>query len=419
MEKRAIPFELQYFAELNTQVTTAPGLAPEMKTYYEKRLIELAGANLVHMQFADKYPIPRGSGKTIEFRKFTPLKKALVPLTEATVPTGNSLSVEYLTTTVKQYGDYISQSDLLELTSIDNTIVQATRLLGNQAGETMDTVVREEIVGGSNVMFAPKVDAESNETPVSSRYRLDKTAKFTVDTVFTAAADLKSANAPYIDDSYVAVIHPHTERDLLRDKDFIQAVKYGRPEDLYVGEVGRIGNVRFVVSSEAKIFYAKDLTALARNLTVKTANGSPNAVIAVKEAITAGDAAALAGRDVLIDGEQFEIVSAAAGAAGAATITVNTPVAVAADVVLYPGEAAANGLASYATLIFGAGAYGATELEGGGLTHIVKQLGYADELNLRSATGWKCTLAAKRLVEPYMVRVEHCTSFSDRVTAGN
>lgn len=421
MFERLIPMDIQFFADgaLNTQATTTSSLAPEMKTYYEKRLIELATANLVHMQFADKYPIPRGSGKTIEFRKFTPLAKALTPLTEATVPTGNSLTVEYMTATIKQYGDYISQSDLLELTSIDNTIIQATRLLGNQAGETMDTVVREEIVGGSNVMYAPKVASDGTETAVTARYALDKTAKLTVDSVFTAAADLKASNTPYVDDGYVAIIHPHTERDLLRDEDFIEAVKYGRPEDLYIGEVGRIGNVRFVVSSEAKIFYGDNLLGTTRNMTCKSTVAEASTTVAVDEAISAAQALTLVDRDVIIDGVLYTIESATAGEAGLASIVVDTALTQTDGHVIYPGEGGAAGVAAYATMILGAGAYGATELEGGGLQHIVKQLGYADELNLRSATGWKGTLVAKRLVEPYMIRVEHCTSFSDRVTAAN
>lgn len=420
MFERLIPMDIQFFADgaLNTQATTTSSLAPEMKTYYEKRLIELATANLVHMQFADKYPLPRGSGKIIEFRQFTPLAKALTPLTEATVPAGNTMTVTYLTATIAQYGDYISQSDLLEMTAIDNTIVQATRLLGNQAGETMDTVVREVLVGGTNVMYAPKVAADGTETPVTSRCVLDATAKLTVDAVFTAAADLKASNAPYIDDGYVAIIHPHTERDLLRDEDFIEAVKYGRPEDLYVGEVGRIGNVRFVVSSEAKIFYGEDLTAASRTLQIKTAVNN-SVTVPVEEAITSAEALALAGRDVIIGGAIHTIDAATAAAAGSATLTLETAATLADELYIYPGEGAAAGVAAYATMILGAGAYGATELEGGGLQHIVKQLGYADELNLRSATGWKGTLVAKRLVEAYMIRVEHCTSFSGRVTAAN
>ena len=63
--------------------------------------------------------------------------------------------------------------------------------------------------------------------------------------------------------------------------------------------------------------------------------------------------------------------------------------------------------------MLGANAYGITEIQGGGLQHIVKQLGYGDDpLNQRSSCGWKATKAAKRLVEAYMVRVESANSYS-------
>ena len=67
----------------------------------------------------------------------------------------------------------------------------------------------------------------------------------------------------------------------------------------------------------------------------------------------------------------------------------------------------------YATLIIGENAYGTTEISGGGLEHIVKQLGSAgaaDPLNQRGSAGWKATKAAVRLVEPYMVRIETAAS---------
>ena len=48
-----------------------------------------------------------------------------------------------------------------------------------------------------------------------------------------------------------------------------------------------------------------------------------------------------------------------------------------------------------------------TELEGGGLEHIVKQLGYGDDpLNQRASVGWKAIKTAERLCEQYMVRIE-------------
>jgi N4-gp56 family major capsid protein len=82
--------------------------------------------------------------------------------------------------------------------------------------------------------------------------------------------------------------------------------------------------------------------------------------------------------------------------------------------VIYPGEGGANGRDVYSTLILGADAYGVTELEGGGLQHIVKQLGSsgtADPLNQRATAGWKLTKVAERLVEQYMVRIESASTF--------
>ena len=83
--------------------------------------------------------------------------------------------------------------------------------------------------------------------------------------------------------------------------------------------------------------------------------------------------------------------------------------------VIYSGAAGADGRAVYSTLVLGENAYGTTEIEGGGLTHITKQLGSAgsgDPLNQRATVGWKATKAAKRLVEGYMVRIETTSTFN-------
>ena len=85
----------------NTNVTTQTGegqdLSAEMKTYYSNYLIDNAKPELVHDQFAQKHPIPKNGGKTIEFRKYKALQKALTPLTEGVTPNGNKLSVSILT----------------------------------------------------------------------------------------------------------------------------------------------------------------------------------------------------------------------------------------------------------------------------------------------------------------------------------
>ena len=57
-----------------------------------------------------------------------------------------------------------------------------------------------------------------------------------------------------IDGDYVAIVHPYVAYDLMRQEEWIDAHKYADPDKLYNGEIGKLGGVRFVESSEAKIW---------------------------------------------------------------------------------------------------------------------------------------------------------------------
>lgn len=257
--KKFYELDLQLFAEatFDGNSTGTPSLSAEMKTFYDKALLREASANLVHGQFGQKRPIPKNGGKTIEFRKFDSLPKATTPLTEGVAPAGQKLSVTAITAEINQYGDYIKQSDMLELTSVDNTIVEATLLLGNQAGLTLDTIDREVLNGGTNVAYSYKVAADGKKTLPTERAALDATAKLTVSDVKRAHAILKSVNAPKIDGYYVGIIHPMMAFDLTEDPKWMEVEKYASPENMLTGEIGRISGVRFVESTEAKIFTAE------------------------------------------------------------------------------------------------------------------------------------------------------------------
>ena len=240
---------LQLFADLQT----TEGLSAEMKTFYDKTLIDEAGANLVHEQFGQTRPIPANGGKIIEFRKFASLPKAVEPLTEGVTPDGKSLNVTAVTATVKQYGDFITQTDLLELTAVDNTILEATKLLGRQAGVTLDTVVRDVLQSGTNVTYCPKV-VDGVETEITSRSALTEGCQLTVDVVMQVVAKLRAQNAPTINGKYVAIILPYVAYDLMRDPEWVGAHKYADPDKLFAGEIGEIAGVRFVQTTEAKIY---------------------------------------------------------------------------------------------------------------------------------------------------------------------
>ena len=250
MDKSLLKLNLQLFA--TTMTTETGSLSAEMKTFYEKRLLDQAEPLLVHNQFGDKYPIPAGSGKKIEFRKYSALPKALTALTEGVTPAGNSLTVTTVEGTVKQYGDWIQLSDMLQMTAIDNNVVQATKLLSSQAGRTLDTVTREVLAGGTNVIYAPKV-VDGAETEVLSRSTLTPECVLTPFVVMRAAATLEAMNTPKIDGSYVLIIHPYCRETLQESPGWVDVVKYKEGNNTFSGEIGKIGDVRVVTTSEAKV----------------------------------------------------------------------------------------------------------------------------------------------------------------------
>ena len=436
-------FNLQHFAAGNVVHTSngiansntgevasygeAGGLSNEMKTYYSDYLIDMAEPKLVHDQFGQKCTIPKNGGKTIEFRKYDPLPKMTTPLVEGVTPDGQKMELGVVRAEVKQYGGFIELSDILMLAAIDNNLVQATKLLGGQAGRTLDAITREVLCGGTNVQFA--------EGQVASRSLLAGGKEsgnhyLTVDSIRRAVRYIKKMNAETINGSYVGIIHPDTAYDLMSDPKWINVKTYSDPEGIYQGEIGKIENVRFVESSEAKVIHAEDLCKESRNLTVssystlssegKATHGEGTLYkLAVEESLTEEDAARLVDATIQLGVEDSIEVLSVGGVDIENKVLyihaepVNTP---SKGDVLYPGEAGFKGCDVYITLIIGDNAYGTTEISGGGLQHIVKQLGSAgsaDPLNQRATAGWKATKAAVRLVEPYMIRIETASTFGN------
>ncbi len=408
---------LQLFAgnlntNLSTDNTSGNDLSPGMRTFYSDHLIEVASAKLVHDQFGQKHPIPKNGGKRIEFRKYQPLPKLLTPLQEGVTPDGQKMDMANVVAEVKQYGGYIALSDWLELTHIDNTMVQATKLIGSQAGRTLDTITREIINAGTSVQYSDSLNLNGRHLLSGGNENDEDNHYLSVKAIQLATRYLKTQNANPIDDSFVAIIHPDIAFDIMNDKRWIDVKQYSDPEGIYEGEIGKIAGVRFVETTEAKIFTAKDLSAANRELTVSGFDASKNTVT-VNEALTAEDAAALAGREILIGVAKYTVVSATGS-----VITLKETISnIEEGTVIYPGEAGAKGRAVYSTLILGADAYGTTEITGGGLEFITHQkgsAGSADALNQRATVGWKASKTAEILVEQYMVRVETTSTFDEK-----
>lgn len=231
-----------------------------IKSYYVKELLRNAEPHLVFNQFGQKKPIPRGNGKTIEWRKWSklPAVPADLAIQEGVTPRGTKRSVKSIIGTVGQYGDYIKHTDIIEVTAFDPVITEDCREQGVQAGKTLDLITRNELMNSSNVMFAggksdfsTLVAKEEEDTPIDA---------LTVNDVFKAVNKLERFDISPIEGAdYVAIVHPDVATQLMLDEKWVDVTKYTTSDKIFNGEIGKIANCRFVKTTQAPL--AKTTTA--------------------------------------------------------------------------------------------------------------------------------------------------------------
>jgi N4-gp56 family major capsid protein len=217
-----------------------------MKTFYDTTLLENARESMVFTQFGLKQPM---HGNKVEWRKYNTFTKALTPLTEGVIPSGQTFGMTKIEGEITQHGDFVAVSDRLEMEAFDDIIFGATEEMGAAEGETYDTLTRNILVGGNSVIYCP-----NGTTEVKSRAEITKACILTPDVVHRAATWLKKNKAPKINGSYVAIIHPSVAYDLTSTDEWKDVHKYADVKTIFKGEIGELRGVRFVESNEAKIW---------------------------------------------------------------------------------------------------------------------------------------------------------------------
>jgi len=329
-------------------ITTTGQIDPAVDAMYDRTLLERALPYLVHDRFGQRRPLKSNSGRTVKFRKFSALPTNTVPLQEGVTPAGQQLSKTDITATVQQYGDFVTVTDVVTWVNEDSVLMETAELLGEQAGQTLDLIYRDRLVGGTNVMYANNVAARGNITGAATGIANEKDLKWAVRTLVRANTRKWTSmirpgtgvGSTPIRPAYWAITHPDVVTDL---EDFstlwTPVEKYAAQTQVMEHEVGAFSRgVRFVETTNAKIW--------------------PNA----------------------------------GGADGNVLVSTGGTLC---DV--------------YATLIYARDAYGIVPLEGHAMENIRKPLGSAgaaDPLNQRGTSGWKAMTTARILQELFMIRYE-------------
>ena len=277
------------YTNTDTNMTTSSGLSAGMQTYYNRELLRTFEPNLVHLQFGDEHRMPPHSGLVMNMRKLIPLETNTKALSEGDPGESVMLAETEVTVQLQQYGEYARCTDKLDLTHLDMDIMRRTKLFGDAGARSIDAVVREELAKCANVIYAGGK---------ASRAELTAADKLTSKELRKAVRTLKKNLAEKFNGYYVAIVGPDTVYDLQEDDAWVKVSEYQDKENIYTGEVGRLFGIRFVESTEAKIFegagassadvasvivlgrYAYGLTSLKGNkprVVVKTAGSAGTA----------------------------------------------------------------------------------------------------------------------------------------------
>ncbi len=219
---------------------TTGGLSTEMNEYYEKVFLARAKKTIVLAEGAQKSTHSKNSGKTIVFNRKTPMSLVTSALSEGANPAVVLMAGANVSCTLAEYGNTAKISKFLTLTGIDAGNKENIDVLGQNMGETINRLTGNALSAGFTASFANAKKASSIKTSDT----LDLTD------IRTTVQNLELAQASrYKDGFFIGKVQPVSKSGLMADSTWLGVRQYSDPKDLYMGEIGEVHGVRFLLNT--------------------------------------------------------------------------------------------------------------------------------------------------------------------------
>lgn len=397
------------------------GIAPSMlESYLQRRALKNVEPNLGYLNDAQMIEQPKNNGKHVKFFRYTELPAITKPLYEGVTPAGQKLTETAFTVMTKPYGDYMAITDELDLFHVDSKTEAISDRLNRQAQLSIDTVGRDQIMAGLNVMYPGTV---------TSRASLTKSNVITYAVIKRAVRSLKKKGAqPFPDGYYHAKIDHDTYFDLTQDSHWIDVAKYQNDTRVQKYELGTIYKVKFFEVDNGKVFKNETYLYGTKTSLTATAFSATTRTMTVSDSISEDEARELTGKLVYVQYTKSNVdyvtpMCIERVYAGDKKIvfrwvpTTTTEWTTNNSLCIVPSGGASSGDEVHASIIYGQDAFGLVKLGGKGKPNIriiVKPLGSSgseDPLDQKGTIGWKVPhFACAILQDDFIVRVEHGVS---------
>ena len=226
------------------QVTT--GLTQEAQTYYEKKFLARAEYEYIFDQGAQMRTQPKNGGDTVRFTRHTPLATVTAALSQGVNPSEVDLTAVNVTAQLAEYGSTVKISRFLTLNGIDSENKEKIEVIGQNMGETLDELVRNELFTGATARF------QAAKTALSA---LSASDVLKVKDLQLAVRTLKKNKAKKFQTSvapWMGKLSPDSSYDLQQDSTFVNVNSYQNGSMIYKGELGKISGVRLLESASPK-----------------------------------------------------------------------------------------------------------------------------------------------------------------------
>jgi len=224
----------------------SPGLTNTMQIYYDRVFLERAKTELRHDFGAQVKNIPMNSGKTVYFTRFTPLALATTALSEAANPTAVDMTAATVSAVLADYGSYTTVGSLYSMTSIEDGLREHIEIHGQNAGETIDRLIRQELFSGATAMYPSTVTSSS--LTITNVHTTDTLTGLEVRRVVRT---LKNNKAPRFENGmYRGIVGPYTAMDLMGNSEWLDAHRYTDADAIKRGVIGKLHGVEFVETND-------------------------------------------------------------------------------------------------------------------------------------------------------------------------
>jgi N4-gp56 family major capsid protein len=232
--------------------TTTASLSVD-QTAFDRIAYFALRSELLFDQAADVMPTAQSMpGSAVTFTIFSDLAPATSTLNEVTDVTPVALSDSQVTVTLAEYGNAVVTTAKLRGTSFLDVDSSAANIVGYNAGDSIDRVVRDVLAGGSNVSYA----TGGTSTP-SSRATVTAADTLSASDVRKEVARLRAANVATFNGTYLSFIHPDVSYDFRAETDaagWRTPANNVNPQGIYNGEIGQFESVRFIETPRGPLF---------------------------------------------------------------------------------------------------------------------------------------------------------------------